>query len=121
MTYVVSEAFTGNSDTRRLSAPELDRLLAVERKRGADAPERMIAPDSISALPDGVMIRQGDTCYAVRAGRLLPWTFSGYLAPMDISMLTSAAVYLATPPSTVAALRQGYRPAFHSQAWTPDA
>jgi len=116
-----SEALGLSRSEKRLSAPAIDQLLAPERRRDADAPERIIGQSAISSLPDGAMVRQGETYYAVRAGMLLPWSFSGYGAPVDISTFTTAAVYLATPPSTVAALLQGYRPVFHSRAWTPDA
>jgi len=103
----------------RLSAPTIDALLAVERKREPDAPERQIAREAIPSLPDGAMIRQGDTHYALRGGRFLPWSFEGYGTPLDFDALSGAPVHLATPPSTVAALRHGYRPAFHSRAWKP--
>lgn len=116
-----AEALARDQGAEHLSAPAIDLLLAPERKRGADARERIIASSDIAALPDGAMIRQGETFYAVRAEMLLPWSFSGYGAPVEISTLTPAAVYLVTPPSTVAALLQGYRPVFHSRAWTPDA
>jgi len=115
-----AEAFTGDTDTKRLSAPAIDLLLAPERKRSADAPERIIAPSAVSALPDGAMIRQGGTHYVVRAGMLLPWSFSGYGAPVEAETLTAAPIYLVTPPSTVAALRNGYLPVFHSHAWRPE-
>lgn len=100
-------------------APMMDGLLAAERRRSSDAPERLIGSNTIAALPDGAMIRQGGAHYAVRAGRLLPWSFNGYGTPVETAELTAAPIHLATPPSTIAALRQGYRPAFHTRAWRP--
>ncbi|MGJ8572570.1 MAG: hypothetical protein ACSHXI_17920 [Hoeflea sp.] len=114
-----AEALGQSCGEDRLSAPAIDALLAPERKRPPDAPERIIAPNAVSALPAGTVIRQGETYYAVRAGMLLRWSFDGYDAPSDINTLTAAPVYLATSPSTIAALRYGYRPTFHSRAWKP--
>jgi hypothetical protein len=104
---------------QHLSAPAIDALLAPERKRLPDAPERMISTDIISSLPDGAMIQQSGVYYALRGGRLLPWSFEGYGTPMDIDALSGEPIHLATPPSTIAALAHGYGPAFHSRAWTP--
>ena len=101
-------------------APVMDELLAAERRRSADAPERLLDSSAVAALPDGAMIRQGDTHYAVRAKMLLAWSFNGYGAPAETGRLTAAPIHLATPPSTIAALEQGYRPVFHSRAWRPD-
>ena len=103
----------------RPTAPTMDHLLDVERRRKADDPSRLLAASAVAALPDGTMIRQGDGFHAVRGGKLLPWCFDGYDAPVGYDTLTPDPIYLATPPSTVAALRQGYLPAFHSRAWKP--
>lgn len=100
---------------KRLSAPAIDALLATERTRPADAPERLIALDAVRSLPDGAMIRQGESHYAVRGGEVLPWSFDGYRVPIALRTLAPAPVFLATPPSTLAAFRQGYEPAFHSR------
>lgn len=117
-----AEALGRSQNAKRLAAPAIDDLLVRERKRSADDSERVVNREAVSSLPDGAMVRLCETYYAVRGGKLLPWSFGGYGAPVDISTLTTtAAVYLATPPSTVAALLQGYRPVFHSRAWTPDA
>ncbi|PHR25477.1 MAG: hypothetical protein COA37_01165 [Hoeflea sp.] len=114
-----AEAMGKSRSEPRLSAPAIDALLAVERKRKPDAPERQVARDALSSLPDGVMIGQGNTHYALLGGRLLPWSFEGYGAPLDADALSGDPVRLATPPLTVAALGHGYRPAFHSRAWKP--
>ncbi|WP_340160718.1 hypothetical protein [uncultured Hoeflea sp.] len=114
-----AEAMGKSRGEERLSAPAIDALLAVERKREPDAPERQVARDALSSLPDGAIIRQGNTHYGLRGGRLLPWSFEGYGAPLDADALSGDPVRLATPPSTVAALTHGYRPAFHSRAWKP--
>ena len=115
-----AEALGLSRGEKRLSAPAIDMLLAAERKSSADTPDRIIARSTIASLPDGAMIRQGETHYAVRGGVLLPWSFDGYDMPVEAETLTAAPIFLATPPSTVAALRQGYLPVFHSRAWRPE-
>ena len=59
-------------------------------------------------LPDGVMIAHAGKAYAVRSSALLPWSFAGYGAPAPLER--GAVVEVLTPPSTVAALKGGYRP-----------
>ena len=44
----------------------------------------------------------------MRSGALLPWSFAGYGAPAPLE--PDAVVDVLTPPSTVAALKGGYRP-----------
>lgn len=115
-----AEAFGRPLGTVPPRAPVMDKLLAAERRWSADDPARIIASHAVSSLADGAMIRQGTAYYAVRGGMLLPWSFDGYDAPMGSGSLDDGPIYLATPPSTLGALAQGYRPAFHSRAWTPD-
>jgi len=114
-----AEALGRSRGGTRLSAPAIDALLAPERRHSADDPARIVAPGAVSSLPDGAMIRQAGTHYAVRGKSLLPWTFDGYAAPQAVDALGDMPVYLTTPPSTVRALQQGYRPVFHSRAWKP--
>ena len=59
-------------------------------------------------LPDGAMIARDRRAHAVRSGRLLPWSFVGYEAPGPFD--ADALVDVLTPPSTVAALKAGYKP-----------
>jgi hypothetical protein len=59
-------------------------------------------------LADGAMIARDHEPYAVRSGKLLPWTFAGYRAPAPLDPNSVADVL--TPPSTVAALKGGYEP-----------
>ena len=114
-----AEALGRSLGAKRLSAPAIDDLLAPERKRSADSSERIVARSAVSSVPNGVMVRHGETHCAVRAGMLLPWSFGGFGAPVEANTVAASAIYLATPPSTVAALRQGYHPVFHSRAWKP--
>ncbi len=59
-------------------------------------------------LPDGTMIVRDGRAYAMRSRRLLPWSFAGYGAPAPLE--PDAVADVLTPPSTVAALKGGYRP-----------
>lgn len=115
-----AEALGQSRGEQRPPVPAMDMLLAAERKQSASSPDRIIARSTVPSLPDGAMIRQGETHYAVRARMLLPWSFSGYDKPVEAEKLTAAPIYLATPPSTIAALRHGYLPVFHSHAWRPE-
>ena len=115
-----AEALGQSRGEKRLSAPAIDMLLAAERKPNTDASDRITSRSTVASLPDGAMIRQGETHYAVRAGMLLSWSFDGYDTPIAAETLIAAPIHLATPPSTVAALRHGYFPVFHSHAWSPE-
>lgn len=110
-------AFAKSRGIARMRAPEIDACLATERRLSADDTDRLISLIDIAALPDGAVICQSGIHYAVRAGRLLPWSFASYSDPVEPSALTAEPVYLTTPPSTIAALVNGYRPVFHSRAW----
>ena len=59
-------------------------------------------------LPDGAMIARDGRAYAVRSGKLLPWSFAGYRAPAPLE--PNAVADVLTPRSTVAALKGGYNP-----------
>jgi hypothetical protein len=59
-------------------------------------------------LPDGAMIARDGRAYAVRADKLLPWTFAGYGAPAPLD--PNAVADVLTPASTVVALKGGYKP-----------
>jgi hypothetical protein len=59
-------------------------------------------------LPEGAMVARGGRAYAVRGDSLLPWSFAGYESPAPLA--PDAVADVLTPPSTVAALKNGYRP-----------
>jgi hypothetical protein len=64
-------------------------------------------------LPDGAMILQDGVAHVILEGLARPWALGGYgapVAPLDFAQLI-------TPPSTVAALRAGYRPQIHASAF----
>jgi len=47
-------------------------------------------------------------------GRVLPWSFAGYQAP--VALRQDTVVDVLTPPSAVAAIAAGYRPLLHPSA-----
>lgn len=91
-----------------VKATEMDAVLHRERLAGRN--KRLHALDEpISALPDGTMIAVGNECYLIAWGRVWQWSFAGYRA-VDTEL---ADARLLTPPSTMRALRAGYKPVLH--------
>lgn len=97
----------------RLRAGEMDIQLHAER---VDRRTRgQITRQAVSgALPDGALVRHDDTLALVDGGRLLPWSFDGYGAPLRVP--ADLPVELLTPPAIVAVLAAGYRPLVHPSA-----
>ena len=107
--------------TRRPLAPEMDGQLHTERV-GRDRRQRTwLAP--VTTLPDGVMIRMDGHVGMLKAGRLLPWSLSGYGDPLTVESQSerAAVAEVMTPPSTVAAIAAGYVPLVHPSAGLPTA
>ena len=91
-----------------VKATEIDRVLHAERLDRRN--KRLHALEGrVSALPDGAMIAAGRESYLIAQGRVWNWSFAGYRAidtePADARLLT--------PPSTMRALRAGYKPVLH--------
>jgi hypothetical protein len=70
------------------------------------------------SLPDGVMIRHDGGSALLAGGRVLPWSFAGYQTA--VSLDHGATVQVLTPPSSVAAIAEGYRPLLHPSVGAPD-
>lgn len=87
-----------------MTARELDGLLADERWQ----PARLDEPPT--SLPDGAFVDDGEQPFLVRRGQLYPWSASGYGPAVPSSV---AHYRLLTPPTSLAALRGGYRPTLH--------
>ena len=100
-----------------LRLAELDGRLHGERA-ASGGPERFLSADELSGLPDGAMLAAGDRAFALRRGRLLPWTPEGYASPVLMTALRSQSMRLLTPISILAALRGGYGPVWHASAGT---
>ena len=97
------------SDTEaRLHADDLDQRLHAERLAGRT---QRVHPEPIASLPDGAMITLDDQVFAVRGERLVEWTIRGYGRSIERPQWIGVTVL--TPPTTLAALTAGYRPAWH--------
>lgn len=94
-----------------LAADAIDSLLDAERREGRRR-RRHRAP--VASLPDGAFIAREGHAWAVRGDALWPWSFSGYGPPL--TRPRSGDIELVTPPATVRALANGYRPA----VWGPN-
>jgi hypothetical protein len=69
-------------------------------------------PMPVETLPDGAMVQAGEAYFLIVQGRALQWSMAGYRAAghaVDSAMLL-------TPPSTLRAMRAGYRPVLHPSA-----
>ena len=97
-----ARAFLGQRQAR-----DFDRLLHAERT----GPRPAVTLDG---LPDGAMVESGGTAFAVRSGRLLPWSFAGY--GRGLAILPGGTARLLTPPAIVAILAAGYQPRWHESA-----
>jgi len=63
----------------------------------------------IAALPDGAVVVHAGAAFTIVAGRAHRWSERGYGAAWVLDAIDG----LLTPPSTLAALRAGYRPVLH--------
>ncbi len=68
----------------------------------------------VGELPDGVMVRYRGAPGLLLRGRVLPWSFDGYGAPIKVTPAISIEVL--TPPATAATIAGGYRPFLHPSA-----
>jgi hypothetical protein len=92
----------------RPGADAMDRRLHEERiDAGRQRRHRVAWPE----VPAGAFVAVGETPALALGDRLVPWSPSGYGAPIDRPMAGNAEVL--TPASTIAVLRHGYRPMIH--------
>ncbi len=96
-------------------APEIDARLHRERLASGG---KMVGLDrhGLEKLPDGAVIFDGKAVYVIRDGHALHWTFSGYDGVADYKAFASNEIFVVTPATTMAVLRQGYRPVWHPSA-----
>lgn len=106
-------AFTDGLGRARPSAPEADAIL--HGQRAVPGARRLCRHTArLEDLPDGAFVLATDDRPALVLGdRLLPWSHTGYGAPLPRS---PGSVALLTPPGSVAAFRAGYRPRLHPSA-----
>lgn len=104
---------TGNGGNVPLAA-EMDAVLHTER---LDHRRKRVHALSCSAkdLPDGIVITAGDAAYTLAGGRAFRWTEQGYAPGQGIP----CADAMLTPPSTLRAIRAGYRPTLHPDLAPP--
>jgi hypothetical protein len=93
---------------RPARADEMDDRLHDERLTAPMTPHATVA-----SLPDGAMFRLGHSLVAKRGDRLAVWSCAGYSPLGQSAREVAAPVEVLTPPSIVAVLARGYRPAFH--------
>ncbi len=99
----------------RPGAADIDRQLHSERlaSGGTLLP---LSEGEVRTLPDGAMVALGGKPFAMRQGALLPWRFTGYGVRWPSCRSLPGPAILITPPTSVAALRAGYRPQWHATA-----
>ncbi len=104
---------------RALLAWQLNHRLGAERHRrgrGLDrASDRIVWPAPIDALPDGTIVVADDGELQLIVGdRLMRFSFDGWHSPLPRP--TGRTVSVLTPPTSVAALANGFRPTLHPTA-----
>jgi hypothetical protein len=104
-------AWQRGNGASRVRATEMDEVLHRERLQGR-AKRLHPLPMRVEALPDGAMVQAGADSYLVAKGRALPWSFDGYREARD-GLIDPM---LLTPPSTLRAMAEGYRPVLHASA-----
>ncbi|WP_016743724.1 hypothetical protein [Rhizorhabdus wittichii] len=107
------EAWAAGQGLPQSSAGAMDAVLHAERigRRAHPAPGRPID------LPDGTMVANAGAAFLLHGGLARRWTDRGYGPPEPLPQ----AERLLTPPSTVAALRAGYRVVVHPSVETGHA
>lgn len=103
------QAGNGIADTPR--APEMDRALHAERIISGTRRQRTWRCP-LGTLPDAAFVVWDGQPHIRIEGRLRPWSYDGYGAAVDVPDVETVIVL--TPPSSVGAIRGGYRPALHS-------
>jgi hypothetical protein len=99
-------------------APEMDRVLHIERLQPGRAYAKRLHQPSDADLPEGAMVAVDGKAYAVSSNGLRHWSYEGFGPP--ISIFPQGRMRLLTPPSIVAVLAAGYRPAWRLRGQTPD-
>lgn len=107
-----AEAFRAAWATGRREAPSLapaiDAVLHAERlDRGRKRVHPI--PGRVEELPDGAVITADGAAYTVARGLVFRWSEQGYAPAAEIPR----GAGLLTPPSTLLAIRAGYRPHLH--------
>lgn len=102
-----SDCFAAGNGFLRPKVTEIDAVLHEQRLASGGTSGQLTSKEA-AQLPDGAMVARDGAAYAIRNGRALRWSFTGYADAGPLEALS--APRLLTPPATVAALRQGYKP-----------
>ncbi len=105
-------AFAKAFGTTGPKVPAIDARLHAERLAAGSSPVELTEAQ-VRSLPDGAMIAMDGKPFALRAGKLLPWSFGGYKGTPSNCRSLPAPAFLITPPTTVGVLRAGYEPVWH--------
>ena len=107
-------AFLGAWPEARAKAGDVDKTLKRER---ANDSRKVMSADQLSTLPDGALVKhlESGSFYLLHSGAAYLWSFAGYGARVPLQSL-SGEFRLLTPASTIAALKNGYRPDIHPSA-----
>ena len=102
------DAWARGRAARLPRAPEMDSVLHAER---LDHGRKRLhgLPGGADELPDGTVVATAGEAYTLAHGRAFRWIERGYEGAVEIPR----GAALLTPPSTLAALRAGYRPVLH--------
>jgi hypothetical protein len=103
--------FPSYDQATRPKAPDIDRVLHVERLDGRRKRLHDLTSPATD-LPNGAMILQNGAPHLILNGLARRWSLRGYGTPT--TPLNGAR--LITPPSTVAVLKAGYQPRLHASA-----
>jgi hypothetical protein len=97
---------------RRNDNPPIAALDAVLHPERIDKGRKVTWREQLADLPDGAMVERDGAAFLWWQGKLLPWSFLGYGAPVA----SGGEVSVLTPRSIVAAIAAGYMPALHPSA-----
>jgi hypothetical protein len=104
-------AWEEGNGAKNVLACEIDAVLHGERLDRAKKRLHPL-PAPLQQLPDGAMVLAGSESFVIAQGRALLWSPGGYSNPAS----AIENPMLLTPPSTLRALAQGYRPVLHPSA-----
>lgn len=102
----------------RPTVRDMDERLHNERFASSRTSRPLVSPIEIDRLPDGTVLRADNMHVAKSRGELLTWRFTGYAGRMSDSVFRSLEIV--TPATTIAVLRAGYEPVWHTSAMAGD-
>jgi hypothetical protein len=101
-------AWAAGAEVGKPPTAAMDAVLHRERISGGRRRVHAM-PAPLRELPSGTVVVVSGAAYTIAAGSAFRWTECGYEPPEAIHDADS----LLTPPSTLMALRAGYRPVLH--------